>query len=203
MRKYLLAAAAAAAIASPAVARDNSGYFGVEGGALFPQDKHVDFSGTYAYSEGGTYDFVADAKINYKTGIDVDVIAGYDFGMFRLEGELGWKKAKHSSYDNATLVATSSEGDTFTYGPYDVDADGKTTVLSAMVNALARFRRRKRPELLCRRRRRLGTDQGPDLCAMSATISSTNCPASMKDSGFAWQGLPACATRSRPTSISA
>ena len=76
MRKYLLAAAAAAAIASPAVARDNSGYFGVEGGALFPQDKNVDFSGTSTYSEGGTYDFVADAKIDYKTGVDVDIIAG-------------------------------------------------------------------------------------------------------------------------------
>ena len=38
MRKYLLAAAAAAAIASPADARDNSGYFGVEGGIMFLLD---------------------------------------------------------------------------------------------------------------------------------------------------------------------
>ena len=27
------------------------------------------------------------------TGFDVDVIGGYDFGMFRVEGELGYKRA--------------------------------------------------------------------------------------------------------------
>jgi opacity protein-like surface antigen len=139
LRKYFLAAAAAAAIASPAAARDGSGYFGVEAGVLFPKDNNVDFSGTYAYSEGGTYDFDASYKTNYKTGYDLDLIAGYDLGLVRLEGELAYKRAGHKSYDNAVLVATSSEGDTFTYGPYDVDADGKTTVLSGMVNALLDF----------------------------------------------------------------
>ena len=28
----------------------------------------------------------------------IDVIAGYDFGMFRLEGEASYKRAKHSKY---------------------------------------------------------------------------------------------------------
>mgnify|MGYP003578762880 CR=1 FL=1 len=39
MRKYLLAAAAAAAIATPAVARDNSVYVGIEAGILQPEDQ--------------------------------------------------------------------------------------------------------------------------------------------------------------------
>ena len=42
MYKYLLAAVAAAAIASPAVARDGSGYVGLEGGVLFPQKQDID-----------------------------------------------------------------------------------------------------------------------------------------------------------------
>ena len=39
MKKYLLAAVAAAAIATPAYARDGSGYFGVEGGIMLPKDQ--------------------------------------------------------------------------------------------------------------------------------------------------------------------
>ena len=42
MRKYLFAAAAVAAIASPAAARDGSGYVGIEGGILFPKDQDAD-----------------------------------------------------------------------------------------------------------------------------------------------------------------
>ena len=44
MRKYLLAAAAAVAVATPAAARDGSGYFGIEGGILFPKDQDADLS---------------------------------------------------------------------------------------------------------------------------------------------------------------
>ena len=140
LKKYLLAAAAAAAIASPAAARDGSGYVGVEGGALFAKDQSVHFAGSGSYaSEGGTYDFDGSFKTNYSTGVDLDVIAGYDFGMFRLEGELGWKRASHKSYDNFAVTFTSSEGDTYTSTFGDVDADGKTTVTSAMVNALLDF----------------------------------------------------------------
>ena len=39
VRKYLLAAAAAAAIATPAVARDHSGYIGIDAGALWSKSR--------------------------------------------------------------------------------------------------------------------------------------------------------------------
>src|ERR1700750_3136253 len=43
VRKYLLAAAAAAAIATPAAARDHSGYFGIDGGVLWSKSSlHID-----------------------------------------------------------------------------------------------------------------------------------------------------------------
>ena len=88
--KYLLAGAALAAIAVPAQARDHSWYFGIEAGALFPRDDSLHESGP----NGG--DLV---DINYKTGVDGDLIMGYDFGMFRAEFEGGYKWAKISDFD--------------------------------------------------------------------------------------------------------
>jgi opacity protein-like surface antigen len=103
MRKYLLAAAAVAAIASPAAARDGQPYAGVEGGILFPKDNDADVFVDYTTTQTPATPLApagpADATFNnafgleYKRGVDLDAIVGYDFGMFRLEGELGWKRA--------------------------------------------------------------------------------------------------------------
>ncbi len=64
MRNYLLAAVAAAALASPAMARDKSTYVGVEGGLMLVEDTNLDYS----------YDFepeIADAiTIDHKLGFD-------------------------------------------------------------------------------------------------------------------------------------
>src|SRR5205085_9033550 len=105
MRKYLLAAAAAAAIATPAAARDHSGYFGVDAGVLLSTHSNIHIDATDSYycsgGEGGTYfgsyfsNCVADFDTHHKTGFDGDIVGGYDFGMFRLEGELGYKYAGH------------------------------------------------------------------------------------------------------------
>ena len=42
MKRYLLAAAAATAIVTPAQARDGQPYFGIEGGILLPRDNDAD-----------------------------------------------------------------------------------------------------------------------------------------------------------------
>jgi hypothetical protein len=83
MRRYLLAAAAVAALSSPALARDGSVYVGIEGGLLHAQDMDgdglVDFTSTPA-TPAGPADFVAvgsfDAEL--KRGYDIDAIIGYD-----------------------------------------------------------------------------------------------------------------------------
>src|SRR5438445_231643 len=49
MRRFLLATAAVA-IATPAVARDGSGYVGLEGGVLFPQHQSGVFTSTFTQS---------------------------------------------------------------------------------------------------------------------------------------------------------
>jgi len=113
MRKLLLASAVAA-IATPAVARDGSPYVGLEGGVLFPQHMSGVFTSTFtqgaqtpaagtAAALPGTGNvgvlpatfttvpgpIVGNSNVRFKTGYDIDAIIGYDFGMFRLEGELG------------------------------------------------------------------------------------------------------------------
>src|SRR4051812_44994437 len=118
MRSYLLAAVATAALfASPASARDGSGYVDLEGGVIFPQSRNGNFTavftqssqspaaGTTAAAPGtgrvGTLPatlttlpapIVGSARTSYKAGMDVDGILGWDFGMFRLEGEVGYKR---------------------------------------------------------------------------------------------------------------
>jgi opacity protein-like surface antigen len=140
MRKYLLAAVAAAAIASPAYAQTSGPYVGIEGGLLFPKDTDLDADVTFVdpLLTDVTYDNLID--VDYKRGLDVDLIGGYDFGAFRIEGELGYKRAKVNElqldqdfiddYEEAT-------GEIITDVDFDLDGSVKTT--SYMLNALADF----------------------------------------------------------------
>src|SRR4051812_6447217 len=105
VRKYLLAAAGAAAIATavvatPAAARDHSGYVGIDAGIMWSDNKaHIDATDSY-YCDYFDYYFsscsVGVGNRN-KLGYDIDARGGYDFGMFRLEGELAYKHAKQKS----------------------------------------------------------------------------------------------------------
>ena len=113
MTRYLLAGAALAALASPAAARDHSAYFGIEAGALFPRNSTVSADGDRLFD------------INYKTGVDGDLIAGYDFGLIRAEVEASHKWAKHSSYDIA--------------GDGSLDGHGHTSGFTDMGNILLDF----------------------------------------------------------------
>src|SRR5215211_5168717 len=92
MKRYLLAAVAAAAIAAPAQARDGQVYAGIEGGIMFPREQDVnadlDFTTTQTpatpLAPAGPADvFVDDAmEADWNRGYDVDAIIGYDFGAF-------------------------------------------------------------------------------------------------------------------------
>ncbi|HVI05417.1 MAG TPA: flagellar motor protein MotB, partial [Sphingomicrobium sp.] len=147
-RNLLLATAATVAvvIASPAAAtRDNSGYVGIEGGVMFPQSQSL--FGTIVFTNPATTGFARQniGSVRYRTGYDVDVIGGYSFGMFRLEGELGYKRAKMknpvlspafvTAFGTGSGYPTSSAyttGNSFNLRYY-------TGVYSAMVNGLVDF----------------------------------------------------------------
>src|SRR5215213_9832171 len=107
-------AVTALVLASPAFARDHSGYIGVDAGALFAKDTDIE-------NDSGGIGYEID--IEHKTGFDLDIIAGYDFGFIRAEGELSWKWASHKHYDIFGLQI-------------DESGDGETDVRSAMVNIL-------------------------------------------------------------------
>ena len=102
MRRYLFATSALLIIATPAAAKDHSGYVGIDVGAVWPKSQDINgsvlFNGPVVCNPTippTTCLPPADiansniGSIKYKTGIDVDFIGGYDFGMFRVEGEVG------------------------------------------------------------------------------------------------------------------
>jgi len=142
MRKLLFAGAAALAIATPAAAtNDNNGYIGLECGILFPKSQQV--SGDVVFTNplpGGPVNFATTGigSEKYKKGFDLDLIGGYDFGMFRLEGELGYKHAKPKTFEPSSAFVTAintGAGTTFTTNS-NFGINNSTSVYSAMANAL-------------------------------------------------------------------
>ncbi len=186
MRKFLIAALASTAIATPAVALDNAFYVGVEGGLMIVEDTELDLD---TVDEDDEDVLIGDAVvIDHKTGLDVDLIAGYDFGAFRAEGELAYKRA---SLDEIALDPAL----TFPAAGGEFDADGRVSVLSAMLNLLLDF----------------GDDSGwsgylgagagfarvkynADIDGLTPAIGFSD-----SDSSFAWQGIAGVRMAISPT----
>ncbi len=125
MRKLLLAAAATAAIASPAVARDGSGYVGVDLGATLVEDTKLDFDDDVIRINNAI-------APDYNTGWDVGLVGGYDFGLIRAELDLAYKNAGVNEVVLGSNVCTSDQN-------CILDADGDGSALTAMVNLLFDF----------------------------------------------------------------
>ena len=131
MRNYLLAAVAAVAIASPALARDGSPYVGIEGGLLIAEDINSDVT----TNRGTVRSTVVNAyKIEFKRGFDVAARAGYDFGRFRLEGELGYKRLRLDD----TRLSTALAGNLGTTDA-NFNLPSRGSVVSLMANGLVDF----------------------------------------------------------------
>ena len=128
MRKLAIAVAlASTALATPAVARDNSAYVGLEGGVLWVEDMDLDYEDNTGFELGDAL------TVRHKAGLDVDVIAGYDFGMIRGEIELAYKRASLNEASAQQLFpGPGSPGDNF-------ETDGRARATSVMLNALLDF----------------------------------------------------------------
>ena len=83
----LIATVAACAMAVPAQARDGEGYVGLDAGLVIPQDTRIDVS-----------TFNNTIVVDSKKGYDVDLKAGYDWGLLRTELELDRKQWKADSF---------------------------------------------------------------------------------------------------------
>jgi outer membrane protein OmpA-like peptidoglycan-associated protein/opacity protein-like surface antigen len=131
MRKLAVSLAlASTALASPALARDDSWYVGVDAGVQVVEDLKYDVG---AVNNGQI--------IDHKYGADFDGLIGYDFGGFRLEAEVGYKRARVDALRATTTTrAFTAAGVGFNApaGTYDY-AGGSTSALSFMVNGLLDF----------------------------------------------------------------
>jgi len=129
---YLIAVSVAATLTAPALAAESGAYVGVEGGAMFPQKSKLDVT------LNNKTDFDNGYKVKGKTGYDADIIAGYKFGLLRLEGELGYKRSKLKNVEVSqpllTAVGTAA-GIPVTSDKFNLD--GHVSIASMMVNALA------------------------------------------------------------------
>ncbi len=175
MRKLLFATAAAAAItATPAVpgtarlmSASKAEFCSLKTriSRRSHPHRHDQFSGRPHTNVG---------EVRFHDGYDVDAIGGYDFGLFRLEGELGYK---HASVERVNINQPSSAQSTRRQATLSPSAISTSV---AMPRSSVRDGQRScrhwadgRAWILCRRRRRL--------CRRSRIGRSTG--------KFAWQAI--------------
>lgn len=126
MRKLAITLAlATTALSTPALARDDAWYVGVEGGTMLVEDIQFDVGvQKNAYS------------VDHKYGWDADATVGYDFGGFRAEAEVGYRQA---SIDGVKSVIALPVGVVNApAGNYPL-AGGRSSALSFMVNGMFDF----------------------------------------------------------------
>jgi OmpA-OmpF porin, OOP family len=128
MRKLAISAALASTVFSmPALARNDAWYIGIDAGPSIVEDVSLDIG---ALNDAGTVD--------HKVGLDADGVIGYDFGGFRLEAEVGYKKASVKSYTSTTTTPAGNPLFNAPAGTFDY-AGTDTSVLSFMLNGMLDF----------------------------------------------------------------
>ncbi len=127
MKKFAIAVAlTSTALASPALARDDSWYVGVEGGAMIVEDLSLDI---------GTLNDAANISHDY--GYDVGGLVGYDFGGFRAEVEVAYKSA--AAEQTAVALGGIPQGPASTVSTGNFNTNGSASALSFMVNGMLDF----------------------------------------------------------------
>ena len=135
---------ATTALSSPVLAKDQSWYIGLEGGANLLQNQQFDIRNS---AQTTVVDNALTAR--HKIGYDVGGNIGYDFGKFRAEFEVAYKANKIDNmivegpvppifYGLGTNPPTTLVARTPPVGSYDL-AGGNARVLSFMANGLFDF----------------------------------------------------------------
>lgn len=127
-RTAILLAGTAALITAPANAREGQLYAGLEGGVSFEDQVDVDLADTAPQTNAAFADTEA--------GIDIDAVLGYDFGAFRLEGELGYKR---NSYDSLTVVNPSIVPGVAVPSGTVVANEEDLSIFTGMLNGMVEF----------------------------------------------------------------
>lgn len=133
MRKSLLAATAVL-IAGPALAAPSGPYVGIEGGITLPQTNKYDVTVT---NRGTSTTYSDGYRVRDKMGYDVDLLAGYQLGLLRLEAEGGYQRArvKDVGVSSALLTGVGTTAGT-TVSAANLGVGGHVGVTKLMGNAL-------------------------------------------------------------------
>jgi len=127
MRKLVIGMAmASTAIASPALARDGAWYVELDGGPMIVEDIEFDLPAA-----------PNAVQIDHHKGYDFGGVVGYDFGFIRLEAEGSYRAADIRELQVGTAGVARLGAQTI--NSTTLAADGDSSVLSFMVNALADF----------------------------------------------------------------
>ena len=120
MRKLVIGMAmASTALASPALAKDDSWYIGAEFGAMLVEDTDFEINGG------------PDAhSIDHEYGFDGGGYVGYDFGAFRLEAEVSYRQADIDGITVGTPWMSSRS-------PTTCSTSAPTTAFRAMLVAVS------------------------------------------------------------------
>lgn len=130
MRKWIIGLAlASTAMATPALARDGQAYFELDGGVMKLSDIDFDIGAVDDAVEIDTDDW----------GYDFGAIVGYDFGGFRLEGEVGYRGVEQDELTSTVTIPAVGTTALTSARPGTFDAGGDLKALSFMVNALGDF----------------------------------------------------------------
>lgn len=152
MRHIPMLVAALAFLPSAAMAQDGAGYVGLEGGLSFAHHTDYDVAATRVQTvptgNGLLGQTVTTTNTRYgnglvagqKTGADVDAIAGYDFGVFRVEAELGYKRSRlRSVTPSGFLLGDTNTAPISGVTSGDFRSGKHTSVFSGMIDALVDY----------------------------------------------------------------
>jgi outer membrane protein OmpA-like peptidoglycan-associated protein len=166
MRKLAGAIAAAVALSSgAALARDKAWYVEADTGVTTAPDRNIKLTG-------------GPGVLGSKTGTDVGVELGYDFGKFRFETETSMRRAIYRSLDAGSGFGGVAAPATYS-GP---TLSGHTDVLSMMMNGLFDFGPSDATYFLF--------GGGVGIARVRDTLATTGVPYyTARKAGFAWQLL--------------
>jgi OOP family OmpA-OmpF porin len=137
MRKLaIVVALSSTVLATPALARNGAWYVGGDFGGMIVEDIGFDYGvGPTVPSGGGNNQLV----LNHNYGYDAGLFVGYDLGMFRIEAEVAYKRARVDDIETS-VNPPGSRAPGIAATPFIYPAGGgRTSALSFMINGMLDF----------------------------------------------------------------
>ena len=141
MRKLaIVVALSSTVLATPALARNGAWYVGGDFGGMIVEDIGFDYGvGPTVPSGGGNSQLV----LNHQYGYDAGLFVGYDLGMFRVEAEVAYKRARVDDIETSVCPPGNPGGCRILGAAItpriDAAGGGRTSALSFMINGMLDF----------------------------------------------------------------